>query len=186
MCRDHLRSSVEARPSVDDRKSQYNPPPPYKAGIGTTAIGGKFDFYGDERRGISVSVYPQLEFAPAHGAEKGLSEAGQTLVLPLLVAREFHAFTFVFNDELEKPLHDPSRQLASGFDFAFGRSFTRKVAAMIELRTESSIDLQRDRLVLVNAGIIDGVRNASCTRHRPFGVLRRRRGISTPAAASRS
>jgi len=104
-------------------------------------------------------VYPQLEFAPAHGAEKGLSEAGQTIVLPLLVAREFHAFTFVFNGELEKPLHDSSRELASGFGFAFGRSFTRKVAAMIELRTESSIDFQRDRLVLVNAGIIDGVRN---------------------------
>lgn len=73
--------------------------------------------------------------------------------------REFHAFTFVFNGELEQPLHDPSRELASGFGFAFGRSFTRKVAAMIELRTESSIDFQRDRLVLVNAGIIDGVRN---------------------------
>ena len=99
-------------------------------------------------------MYPQLEFAPAHGAEKGLSEAGQTIVLPLLVAREFHAFTFVFNGELEKPLHDPSRELASGFGFAFGRSFTRKVAAMIELRTESSIDFQRDRLVLVNAGSV--------------------------------
>lgn len=75
------------------------------------------------------------------------------------ICREFHAFTFVFNGELEKPLHDPSRELASGFGFAFGRSFTRKVAAMIELRTESSIDFQRDRLVLVNAGIIDGMRN---------------------------
>ena len=30
---------------------------------------------------------------------------------------------------------------------------------MIELRTESSIDFQRDRLMLVNAGIIDGVPN---------------------------
>ena len=56
----------------------------YKAGIGTTVIGGKFDFYGDERRGISVAVYPQLEFAAAHGAEVGLSKAGQTIVLPLL------------------------------------------------------------------------------------------------------
>jgi hypothetical protein len=34
--------------------------------------------------------------------------AGQTIVLPLLVAREFHAFTFVFNGELERPLHDPA------------------------------------------------------------------------------
>jgi hypothetical protein len=73
----------------------------YKAGIGTTAIGGKFDVDGDERRGISVAMYPQLEFAPAHGAGKGFSEAGQTIVLPLLVAREFHAFTFVFTGELE-------------------------------------------------------------------------------------
>lgn len=48
---------------------------------------------------------------------------------------------------------------ARAVGFAFGRAFTRKVAAMIELRTESSIDFQRDRLVLVNAGIIDGVRN---------------------------
>lgn len=131
-------------------------------------------------------MYPQLEFAPAHGAEKGLSEAGQTIVLPLLVAREFHAFTFVFNGELEKPLHDPSRELASGFGFAFGRSFTRKVAAMIELRTESSIDFQRDRLVLVNAGIIDGVRNASCTRTSAIRCSPTTEGISTPAAASRS
>ena len=53
-------------------------------------------------------MYPQLEFAPAHGAEKALSEAGQTLVLPLLVAREFYAFTFVFNGELEEPRHDPA------------------------------------------------------------------------------
>ena len=30
-------------------------------------------------------------------------------MLPLLVAREFHALAFVFNGELEKPLPDPSR-----------------------------------------------------------------------------
>ena len=130
-------------------------------------------------------MYPQLEFAPAHGAEKGLSEAGQTIVLPLLVAREFHAFTCVFNGELEKPLRDPSRELASGFGFAFGRSFTRKVAAMIELRTESSIDFQRDRLVLVNAGI-DGVRTVVVYGTSAIRCSSTTRGISTPAAASRS
>ena len=45
---------------------------------------------------------------------------------------------------------------------------------MIELRTESSIDVQRDRLVLVNADNIHGVRNASCTRTSAFAVRRRR------------
>ena len=36
-------------------------------------------------------------------------------------------------------------QNREGDGFAFGRSFTRKVATMIELRTESSIDFQRDQ-----------------------------------------
>jgi hypothetical protein len=82
--------------------------------------------------------------------------------------------------------HDPSRELASGFGFAFGRSFTRKVAAMIELRTESSIDFQRDRLVLVNAGIIDGVRNVVVYATSAIRCSPTTAGISTPAAASRS
>ena len=80
------------------------------------------------------------------------------MTLPLLIAREFHAFTFVFNGALEKPLHDPERQTASEFGFGLGRAFTRKVAAMIELRTESSLDFKSDRLVFLNAGLVHGVR----------------------------
>jgi hypothetical protein len=83
-------------------------------------------------------------------------------------------------------LHDPSRELASEFGFAFGRAFTRKVAAMIELRTESSIDFQRDRLVLVNAGVIDGVRNVVVYANIGLRCSPTTEGISTPAAASRS
>jgi len=61
--------------------------------------------------------YALCQNCVTHPQKPRVSEAGQTIVLPLLVAREFHAFTFVFNGELEKPLHDPSRQLASGFGF---------------------------------------------------------------------
>lgn len=57
---------------------------------------------------------------------------------------------------------------------------------MIELRTESSIDFQRDRLVLVNAGIIDGVRNVVVYANIGHSVSPTTEGISTPAAASRS
>jgi hypothetical protein len=42
---------------------------------------------------------------------------------------------------------------------AFGRAFTRKVAAMIELRTESSLNFKSDRLLFVNAGVVHGVRH---------------------------
>jgi len=133
---------------------------PFNVGVGAAAFGMKLKFYHDEHRGISAAIYPQVEFAApgGRGVEKGLSERGQTLLLPLLVAREFREFTFVFNAALEKPAHDPGRQIATEFGAAIGRAFTRKVAAMIELRTESSADFKKDRLVFVNAGLIHGVR----------------------------
>jgi hypothetical protein len=133
---------------------------PINVGFGEASFGVKLNFYHDEHSGISAAVYPQVEFAASggRGVEKGLSEKGQTVILPLLVAREFHEFTFVFNGSLEKPVHDPDRRTAAGFGFGLGRAFTRKVAAMIELRTESSLDFSSDRLVYVNAGVLHGVR----------------------------
>ena len=108
-----------------------------------------------------MSLYPQLEFAASggRGVQKGLAEQGQTLILPLLMAREFHEFTFVFNGAVEKPFHDPDRKSAVELGAAVGRALTRKVAAMIELRAESSRDFKSDRLVFVNGGFVHGVRN---------------------------
>lgn len=133
----------------------------FNVGLGAAAFGLKFNIYHDEHRGISLAVYPQLEFAASgsRSVEKGLADKGQTVILPVLVAREFHEFTLVFNASLEKPVHDPDRQTASQFGIGFGRALTRKVAAMIELRTESSLDFKNDRLVYVNAGLLHGVRN---------------------------
>jgi len=134
---------------------------PYNVGVGAATFGVKSKFYHDEHRGISLAVYPQVEFAASggRGVEKGLSEKGQTIILPLLAAREFHEFTFVFNIALEKPINDPGRQVATELGAAIGRAFTRKVAGMIELRTEESANFKADRLVFVNAGFIHGVRN---------------------------
>jgi hypothetical protein len=75
-----------------------------------------------------------------------------------MTTASIHEFTFVFNGSLEKPVHDPERRTAAGVGVGLGRAFTRKVAAMIELRTESSLDVQSDRLVYVNAGLLHGVR----------------------------
>ena len=134
---------------------------PFAVGLGEASVGVKLNFYHDDHSGISVAVYPQLEFAATGGraVEKGLAEQGQTVILPLLVAREFHELTFVFNGSLETPVHDPERRTALGFGVGLGRAFTRKVAAMIELRSESSLDFKSDRLVYVNAGVLHGVRN---------------------------
>lgn len=133
----------------------------FKTGLGTTALGLKFNFYDNDRLGISVALYPQLEFPTpgGRGVAKGLAEDGQTFVLPLLVEREFHDFTFVLNAGLEQPIHDSDRDTTTEFGFGFGRAFTRKVAGMIELRSEQSLGFTHDRLVYVNGGFIHGVRN---------------------------
>ena len=63
----------------------------YKAGVGNDCDRRKVRLLWRRAPRHFRRGDPQLEFAPAHGAEKGLSEAGHTIVLPLLVAREFHA-----------------------------------------------------------------------------------------------
>ena len=133
---------------------------PFTVGAGIAVAGVKVNFYDDERRGLSFSFYPQLEFPTpgGRGVKKGLVDPGKTVVLPLLVGREFHTFTCVFNAALETPLQAPARHTTAELGAAIGRALTRKDAAMIEIRTDSSLDFQRDRLVFVNGGIIHGVR----------------------------
>jgi hypothetical protein len=120
---------------------------PHETDVGPVALGMKVNFYRDDHRGIAVSVYPQSVFAGP----------GTTLVLPVLVAREFHVCTIAFNIGLEKPLHDPDHRAAFDAGIGVGRALTRKVAAMIEIRGETSADVD-DRVLYVNGGVIHGVR----------------------------
>jgi hypothetical protein len=99
----------------------------------------------------------QLE---SHPAENGVVAIDSAAVWPgSRLPRSLYPWRLLRTNRHWVAAHPEKDELASGFGFAFGRSLTRKVAAMIELRTGSSTDFQRDRLVQVNAGIIDGVRN---------------------------
>jgi hypothetical protein len=133
---------------------------PYTHGVGAAKFGLKFNFYTNDHQGLAIAVYPQVEFeAPGTGAvQKGLAERGQTLVLPLLVAKEFHYFTFVANGTVNKPVHDPERESTTTLSVGFGRAFTRKIAMMMELNNESSADFKDNHLLLLNVGVIHGVR----------------------------
>ena len=84
---------------------------PFTAGLGAVKVGVKLNFYSDERRGVFASFYPQVEFA-ARGTdaiEKGLTAAGQTVTLPLLLEKEFSQVTMVINGAMHQPIHDPAR-----------------------------------------------------------------------------
>jgi len=134
---------------------------PFNVGLGEAKFGLKFNFYRDEHRGIAMALYPQIGFATSesHGVEQGLADPGQTLILPLLVEREFHTFTLVANVGIEHPLNDPERDTAFPYGFGIGRALTRKVAGMFEVRGESSRHFHDVGVVYLNGGIIHGVRN---------------------------
>lgn len=134
---------------------------PLAVGVGAAKFGLKLNFYNDEHRGLSIAVYPQLEFAAAgiDSVKKGLAEPGQTFILPILVARETKYFTLVANSGVNIPIHDPDRETTGTFGVGFGRALRRTYAAMVEIRTESTFDLNRDRLVTLNGGVMHSIKN---------------------------
>jgi len=134
---------------------------PFEAGIGPAQFGFKFNFYDNEHKGESVSFYPQIEFAvPGTAAvEKNLANAGQTLILPLLVRQECKYLIIVANGAVNQPIHDPQRHTTGSLGFGFGRAISRYLAAMGEIRAESAFDFKRDRLIVVNFGVMRRVRD---------------------------
>ena len=134
---------------------------PYSTGLGEGQFGLKFNFYENERVGIAMSFYPQIEFATGSGAvDKGLADRGQTLVFPLLVSKELRYLTLVVNAALNTPLHDPSRSNTATLSAGVGLPVTRKVAVMAEVHSDSSVDLAHDRLLIVNVGLMRAVGQA--------------------------
>lgn len=134
---------------------------PLIGGIGPTRFGLKFNFHNDERKGLYLSVYPQIEF-PMPGTEaveRGLAEPGQTLILPLLVQKEFKIFTAVANAAWNRPIHDPERDVTGTLALGLGRALTPHVAAMAEIHSTSTLDLKRERLVVMTAGLMRRLRD---------------------------
>jgi hypothetical protein len=134
---------------------------PTRVGIGAAQFGLKFNFYNDEHRGLYFSVYPQIEFAFAgsDAVEKDLAEPGQTLILPLLVQKEFKHLTLVANGAINQPIHDPERETTGTLGVGLGRALTRHLAVMAEIRATSTFDLSRERLLLLNFGVMRRLRD---------------------------
>jgi hypothetical protein len=134
---------------------------PFEVGIGAAQFGLKFNFYNNEYQGVSVSFYPQIEFAVrgSDAAEKDLANAGQTLTLPLLVQKEFKYVTVVANGAVNQPIHDPQRDTTQSLGFGCGRAITRYLAGMGEIRAESAFDFRHDRLVVLNFGAMRRLRD---------------------------
>jgi hypothetical protein len=57
-------------------------------GVGDSTFGVKYRFYDNEKRGVSLAVHPRVRVR-SPGADLEMSEGGTTIVLPLVLTREF-------------------------------------------------------------------------------------------------
>lgn len=62
-------------------------------GLGNSEIGVKYRFLDEDRHGMSMSIYPQLEFNnPTSSDERGLVDEGVRLKLPVQMTRSVGSF----------------------------------------------------------------------------------------------
>ncbi len=66
---------------------------PRRDGLGKSLLGVKWRFFEDEKHGIELSTYPQLEVNnPNRSVQRGLAEPGVRFLLPLEVVKKVGSF----------------------------------------------------------------------------------------------
>ena len=64
-----------------------------QGGLGNSLVGIKWRFLNEEKYGVNMSTYPQLEFnPPTSSADRGLVDKGTNLLLPMELSKKFGPF----------------------------------------------------------------------------------------------
>jgi hypothetical protein len=114
-------------------------------GIGNSTLGVKDRFYDDEDSGLSLAVYPQIEFRTP-GEKREIAEP-TSLLLPLLMTKDFTAASITANVSVEKTSGTGRGDLAAAF--GAGTRLSEKIALLAEI---SALDLaSHDRRISVRA-----------------------------------
>src|SRR4030095_9690077 len=116
---------------------------PYQIGLGKSAFGLQFNFFNDASRGLRIATYPQFEFSTPGSVDKGIAEAGRTLILPILVSHESKFVTMVANAAIDKVIHTAERDSTTELGFGIGRPFFRKLAVMADVHTSLAGEFTR-------------------------------------------
>jgi hypothetical protein len=112
-----------------------------KPSVGLAEFGIKWRFYEDESRGLSIGVYPQLEFAvPGTAVAMG---AGTTTKLPVLFSTKIGETSkgdvmITANAGYNIPTEDGAQHYVSAA-FGVGFPLTANIAMMIEGSTEQAL-----------------------------------------------
>jgi hypothetical protein len=120
-----------------------------KSGLGNSLVGVKWRFVDEDRQGVAVSVYPQLQFNnPTTSVRRGLVEEGAQLLLPVQVARRVGAIEI--NAEVGYGLVQ-NRSDEWIYGVAFGYSASERFELLWEVHGAALRDFSEDSL-LFNVG----------------------------------
>lgn len=128
------------------------------SGFSSSNVGVKYRFYDNDRSGLSLAVYPQVEFRtpgsklegePDEGSEGGVAEEGATCALPILLTKEFQHASITANLDAERTTEDNHVDIDASF--GVGTRLTDQLAVMGEIAGQ---DLNRadERRILLNVG----------------------------------
>ena len=124
---------------------------PSLSGLGNSTFGVKWRFYDAGEKGLSVSVYPQLEFnnPGSHSDDKGLVEHGTAFLLPFQFEKAVGPLTVIWQI---------GREFRAAGDAWFygvsaGHRFHDKVEVAVELAGGGSAHLDRTQLT-ANLGVV--------------------------------
>jgi hypothetical protein len=111
-----------------------------KNGIGNSALGLKWRFLDEDRLGIAMSVYPQVEFNTASSSvDKGVVDKGTKFILPIEIERKIGAVNVT--GELGY-IFDPENENQWIYGLAFGYQISKDFEWVGEIFGGASSNLE--------------------------------------------
>jgi hypothetical protein len=120
-----------------------------KTGLSNTLIGIKWRFLDENRHGISMSTYPQLEFNnPTSSVRRGIVDSGANFLLPVELTRKLGPVEANLELGYRFVQHEKDQLL---YGLAFGREISERFELMAEIHGEPNRDFSDDNR-LINFG----------------------------------
>ncbi len=114
-------------------------------GLGNSLAGVKWRFVDEERRGISISTYPQLEFNnPTPSADRNVVERGRQFLLPIEMARKFGPLETTWEWGYNFREHERDEWV---YGLAAGHRLTKRLELLGEVHGTALRDFTGDELL---------------------------------------
>jgi hypothetical protein len=137
---EHIQLKYELAYLISDRAGEG-----IKGGLGNSLIGVKWRFFDQDKQGVSLSTYPQLEFDnPTSSQRRHLVSGDTAFLLPVEIQRSFGSFGLNLEAAYNIVESDKDEWL---YGLAGGYDATDRLELLVELHGIAERDFAEDELV---------------------------------------